>query len=439
MKFPKIPKKHRQAAAWAAVAIAAALVAVGTSLFVTLRHSGRNDPASILPANETIALVRHANAEVMGRLNEYVTGFDGIPLPDHAVDIALLKLPNGNTAWAIFDAVTAPLGSRFSITASDAAAQSLIGNGEGRLSDDAAYGNLTGVSGDNASGAYLKFPDIVLRDTNPVATLLQPTSPAALLFEAERTRIVLPSSGVQNLGWGTNDVPSAFDSPSVVLAANDIGILAELSDVLSADIRLLFQSTMRTLLGGLFGERISPAFDLLPLVRTSFSLQENGAKVLVAGNADNAQDARKTITRLHEAFASNLPGIEVISRPLDDQFSYTGIRKAEGSAERTTERLNGYDLEKSAHRSASGSFVTAIRGTSVLLSNDEATMRKAISSSFVPVADGSVASFSADRAQATELWKAYLPLPTPFANDETARIGWSVQAGGSNLIVDIPR
>lgn len=441
MKFPKISKKNRQIVMWSAGAVGASLIAVGTALFVILQHSGRNDPATILPARETIALVRNADTEVMERLNAYVTGFDAIPLPDHPVDVALLLLPDGDRAWAIFDASTAPLGTRFSITASDTAAQALIGEKGNVLADDRSYADLQSFLPENASGAYLKFPAVTLNRDIAATSLVSLDSPAVLVFEHTRTRFALPMA--QDMDWTTNQVPAAFDDPSVVLAADDASsLLDETSSLLSPQPRALLESAVRTSLVTLFGKEISPAFDLLPLVRTSFSAQlKTGAstRIVVAGQADSAQTAKETVTRMHEAFASNLPGVETLSRALDDKFSYTGIRRTDDTAVHSSRQLNGYSVEKSMRRSGSGMFLTAVRGSSVLLSNDEASLTRALSSPWQPVADGSVVSLAANRADLAQLWKTFLPQVPSVLEPGNSPVQWSAKREGGALVLDIPR
>lgn len=439
MEFPKLSKKNRQALAWSLIAIAASFVAIGTALAVVFLGSHGNDPADILPADATIALVRNADADVIGELNRYLTGFDGIPLPDHPVDVALLRLPDGNRAWAILDSATAPLGTRFRITASDAAAQGLIGHDGAVLAESDAYQDIKPFLPDGATGAYLTFPGITWNRDAALSSLILPQAPVGVVFEAARTRVVLPSAA-SGMDWTANRVPNAFERPSLILAADDAAAtLAQASAFLPADAHASFQSAVRTKLAALFGTGVSPSFDLLPLVSNAFSLQTSGGSVVVAGEAKNAQAARALATKLHEAFASAIPGIEVVSRPLDEKFSYTGIRQTDDTAERTTERVGGYDVETSRQRSGSGAFLTAIRGSSVLLGNDAAALKRAIASAPAPVAEGSVALLSAERADLRTLWKTFLPSLQPFAGPDGGPVRWSVSREGGSLVIDLSR
>lgn len=323
-----------------AVAIAggALAIALGTAV-IFLGKGTENDPANILPADQTLALVRNANQQSMLALQAYVPGFDSIALPEHPVDVALLSLANGSSAWAIFDTSTAPIGTRFSISASEASVQGMIGAGENRLSEDASYKDLKPFM-DNGPAAYLRFPALSLKPSTTVGSLFAPKKPVAVLFGADATRVVLPEG----------ELPEA------------------LSSSLSPATATVLESKIRTLAAAFFGTEVSPAYDILPFLRTSGLLEmRNGKDIVLAG--EGGSDVQATVRRLHDFFAAGQPGVEVVNLPLDDQFSYTGIRKSDASVRKTTEYRNGFEVTKSSGDGAL--FLSATRGSSVVLSNAE--------------------------------------------------------------------
>lgn len=381
-----------------AVAIAGGVLAVALGAGVIFLGRGPdNDPADILPSAQTVALVRHADRQGLLVLQTYVTGFDSVALPDHPVDVALLTLPNGSPAWAVFDEHTAPVGMRFSISASDASVQAMIGKGEDRLSQDDSYRRLKGFLSDGPS-AYLRFPGLTLKPSTAIASAFAPSRPVAVRFGADATDIVLPQGGV----------------------------IESISSVLSPSARTLVQSRIRTVSAALFGSALSPAYDIFPLFERNTAAILKGDSFAIAGKASPVVSARDGVDALHDAFGTAKAGYEVVNLPLDDQFSYTGIRQAEGAAERTTMSENGFAVETST-RGSDGSLLTALQGSSVVLSNGKQMLEegeKALTGSGA----GAVFSFSADQAALRKLFPA-----------ATAGMQWNVTRESGRLILEIPR
>ncbi len=386
----------------AAVAIAggAGAILVGAAV-VLLPNLHRADPATILPDN-TMALIRHADRDVLETLNRHIEGFEGIPLPDYPVDVALLPLPDGNTAWVMFDTTTAPAGTRFAISASDETVRSQIGLGEARLSDDSDYASLTGFLNDAAPSAYMRFPGIRMK--NP--SLLEPQESLGVMFEQDRLRVVLPDT--------TDPLPALFS-------------------LLSPSAQSLLQSKARTLLTSVAGSDISPTYDILPLLGMPAMLDMKGGNALtLAGTTRDTVAARTLAEKLHAGFAGLQAGAEVVNRELDDQFSYTGIRKADSSVEQTSERINGFDVQRSIRTGGSSVFLTALRGGSMALSNDEAGFETAVNaSSSGTLLSGGTIRLSADAAAVRSIF--------PFLADRAADIRWTVMRMGNRLVLEIPR
>lgn len=407
-----------------AIAGGVSAVIIGACV-VLLPKAGGNDPADILPAAQTTVLIRHATPDTVTRMAPYVAGLDRIPLPtDHAVDVALLTLADGAPAWTIFDAATAPAGMRFKITASDTSVQSLIGKGEDRLSQGDAYRELRGFATDGAPSAFIKQD---VRLTSEGTALLALPDPVIALFEQERTRIVLGDApGFPS--W-TSARSGTMHDATLVIQLDDAGALAELSSFLSPQVRSMLESRMRTMVAGLFGGGISPSFDLLPLVRGSFSLQAKktpkGWSAVLSGQTDDAVKARKEVDALHAAFAASQPGIEVLTRVFDKQFSYTGIRKADDTVKRDTEQYRGYDVVKSV-AAGSGTLITGIAGSSVVIGNDEAAFKEVLGSPDAMAADG------------VHLDATTLPTLLPSIPWNTG-LAATVSRANGRLIIDIPR
>jgi len=389
---------------YSAIAIAAAFIAIGSSLGVVfLGHSSGNDPADILPAKETIALVRNADQAAIATLGTHLNGFDAIPLQEHPVDVAVLRLPDGKTAWVVLDSVSAPAGMRYSITASDTAAQGLIGKGADRLSDDGTYADLRAFMAD-APFAYVRFPDISMKPVASAVGLFAPSEPVAVTWKDGTMSIVLPGKD----------------------------ILSTLASSLSPSAQTLAESRIRTIVADIFGPSVSPAYDILPLIRSSASVElREGGGIIVVGETDNAADARATIERLHVAFAAGRPGIEVVSRPLDEQFSYTGIRKTDTGVQKTTERRDGFDIVRSHADTAM--FLSATRGSNVVLSNtmDGLSAGMTIASDGSPFRSGAHFSFAADAASVRKLF--------PTLGDAAKSVQWVLTPQNGRLVLEIPR
>jgi len=381
-----------------AVAIAGGVLAVSLGAGVIfLAQGSENDPADILPAAQTLALVRNADRGSMLTLQTYVTGFDSIALPDHPVDVALLALPGGSPAWAIFDAKAAPVGMRFSISASDASVQGMIGEGEGRLSEEKSYEEMKGYLRDGPA-AYLTFPGVGMKPS-AASTVFAPTKPVAVQLKANAIRIVLPEG----------DLP------------------ASLGSVLSPSARTLAQSRIRTVATSLFGSALSPAYDIWPLVKRDTNIRLAGDSFSVAGKTDTPVSVRDGIKKLHDSFASAKAGVEVVELPLDDQFSYTGVRLSDDAATRTSESKNGFTVETSTRNGTNGSLVTATQGSSVVLSDTQDGLNKGMEA-----LSGSGSGFDFTLSADEAALRRFFP-------DAKGAIRWNVDREGNRLILTIPR
>ncbi len=381
-----------------AVAIAGGALAVALGAGVIFLGQGSdNDPADILPAAQTLALVRNADRASMLTLQTYVIGFDSIALPDHPVDVALLELPNGSPAWAIFDTHTAPVGMRFSISASDASVQGMIGEGESRLSEQQSYGDLKAYLRDGPS-VYLRFPGVGMKPS-VASAVFAPVQPVAIQLGADAIRIVLPEG-----------------DPS-----------ASLASALSASTRTLAQSRIRTVATSLFGSALSPTYDIWPLVERDTSIFLAGDSFAVAGKAGLSVSVRDGIKKLHDAFGSAKAGVEVVELPLDDQFSYTGVRLTDDAAKRTSEFRDGFTIETSTRGGGNGLLLTATQGSSVVVSNTQDGLKKGMEA-----LSGSGAGFgfalSADEAALRTLFP-----------DAKGAIRWNADREGNRLVLSIPR
>lgn len=393
MKLSKKLAKHKHIA----VAIAGGVLAVALGLGVVFlgNRSDKKDPATILPAWETKLLARNVTADSLRLLQDRIQGLDGISLPGHAVDIALLDTGT-NLSWVMFDATTAPAGMRFSITASDTAAQSLIKQGDGRLSDDREYKGIMDALPDGTV-AFVRLDELTMKDPS----IFDPFDTTGIVFEPSRTRILLPQAHFSSA------IPELFSDQAAAL----------------------LQSYARTTISALFGPQISPAYDVLALFHEPLSLRvmQNGS-VTVMGKARDGRTTDTMVAKLHDAFASKEAGSEVVTKKLDDQFSYTGIRQADASVNRTKENRNGYAVEKSVRSGGNGTFITAIGGSSVILTTDEAALADAIDGFD---ANGNTFSIRLDGPSVASAM--------PLLKGTARPIDWSVSRDRYRAFLEIPR
>ncbi len=381
-----------------AVAIAGGVLAVSLGAGVIFLGQGsENDPADILPAAQTLALVRNADRASMLTLQRYVVGFDSIALPDHPVDVALLGLPNGSPAWAIFDAKAAPVGMRFSISASDASVQGMIGEGEGRLSEHESYVGLKAYLSD-APSAYLRFPDVGMKPSG-ASTVFAPAQPVAIQLKADAIRIILPEG-----------------NPSTSLAS-----------ALSASARTLAQSRIRTVATSLFGSALSPTYDIWPLVERDTHIFLAGNSFAVAGKATSSVSVRDGVKKLHDAFGGAKAGVEVVELPLDDQFSYTGVRLTDDAAKRTSESRDGFTVETSTRGGGNGLLLTATQGSSVVIANTQDGLKEGMEA-----LSGSGAGFGFTLSADEAALRAVFP-------DAKGAIRWNGRRENGRLVLEIPR
>jgi len=381
-----------------AVAIAGGILAVALGAGVIFLGNGSdNDPADLLPAGQTLALVRNVDRQSMLTLQTYLTGFDSIALPGTPVAVALVNLTGGSPAWVILDAKAAPVGMRFSISASDAAVQGMIGEGEGRLSGEKSYLDLKGYLRDGPA-AYLKFPGIGMKPSLTSSTFA-PAQPIAVQMKPEAMRIVLP--------------------------AGDLS--ASLGSVLSPSARTLAQSRIRTVATSLFGSTLSPAYDILPLVERDTGIFLTGDSFSVAGKAGPLTSVRDGVKKLHDSFGTAKAGVEVVNLRLDDQVSYTGVRLTQDAAQHASESRGGFTVDTSTRGGGNGLLLTAIQGSSVVVSDTQDGLQKGMDA-----LSGSGAGFDFTLSADESALRRFFP-------EAKGAIRWNVDREGNRFILTIPR
>lgn len=172
-------------------------------------------------------------------------------------------------------------------------------------------------------------------------------------------------------------MPLAFADPTVVLILPEEPAAADLLRLLRPSVRIPAEALLRQTLAELFGDELSPAYDLLPLLGKGTTLQiarggGESSVFLLNGSMEDPQALDARLSRLQGLFADARPLVEQRQRTFDDGWTFHDVRVNPAAVERTERMLGGWRVQTTSHPESGKAMLSARDGNRYILTNDPA-------------------------------------------------------------------
>jgi len=359
---------------------AAGIIIVTTAAAFLSLPSGKNDPARMVPAEETIAFFTNITTQNIGTFSAHIGALANVPVTDTPSAVALLKTGSGKTGWAVVEPVMGG-DQPFTIRTSDPSFDPLFQAVTNPLSRQYSYSALADDETSLPSG-WLAFPSVALKAQSPVASLLQTNQPVMMISLADGLELRLVTDGVR-LPMLTSGPKELFEKPLFIIhVSNGTAFLDLLSDTFQNDDVTVLQTVLQSTLTNFFGKELSPTYDLPPLLEGTTTLEVakkdtgNGLRVYLEGEMP---DDEATLDHLTDLFLATLKTASVHTETFDDKFNWQDIRQDESLIDDTTKTEYGWTVRTLRQKNADTVLVKAIRSNRYILSNDTDAVEKAVS------------------------------------------------------------
>ncbi|MDO8469296.1 MAG: hypothetical protein Q7S29_06105 [Candidatus Peribacter sp.] len=365
----------------------ALLVGVITVL-VTSLHTYILTPADLLPADETLILFSSADDALLRQYEPWLPILKTLPVAEIPRTVAVVQVPNEGKALVVFarrpvapDAL--PSGAKWTqrevgplfVSASSPAAFPLLQEPARPLRSSQAFILL-------ARGETEQSPWIfVERSLLPVPATLTDAVLDTLFLHSTTHLGIFPRSGS---GMVVRLFPASADGRSLPLPhtmdrmsefsialARPESTFQMLQNALTPENRIMLDTRVLTFTSGTFGDDVSFAYDMLPLLvrpaRISLSQTASGGMSLLLQGS--SADAAPAIARLHEAFRGSRTTARTVTRVFDGRYTFRNVRDDTHMVTDESAPVGGMQMRKTIH-ATQGEFCSAIAGEEFLLSTD---------------------------------------------------------------------
>lgn len=297
-----------------------ALVALATTMAVlciaavayVLLPSGINSVAYVLPAHSTLLVLHPINQDIIDAWSASLPALQSLPAWQAGQSAALLRSADGSLQWHLLD------------TTSYAPGTPTLNGEEKRLSEDAEYLRLALT---RRTDPWLYVHSDAWKDDESQILLSKQSVATAIIRHEDSWSIVRPKTG-RTLP-PANPLARLSMSPSMTMYASDLAsVIESLQTLLSGNVQTLAGVHIATALRTLFGEDLSPRYDLLPLLSGPGQLviaTVDGSTHAAALVTLSKEKSASTATLLHAAFTQNQPLAEQQERTFDDTFTHQAI------------------------------------------------------------------------------------------------------------------
>lgn len=402
-------------------------IAIGVAAFAGLCASialsllwfaPQSSPADLLPAKNVTALFSRITKENARPFIEEFPQLASVPLPSASPSaLALVRLDSGTDGWILFTRQSIPGKPSFAVSASSPEMLALLSHTSTPLSASPDYRMLE-ESDASALAAHLRFPALT-QPQHPLFRRFAPvTSPLSMTIGSGGITIAWPHEKAETSTL-SHIAPPVFDQELLTLQTSDgTDPLGSIIDRISREDALVLQGALTGMLKEIFGDDLSPRYDLLPLMEHEYALHLAGSydhpRFVLRGGAP---EARTHVEKLHALFAAHVPVSESRTHAFDDGFVMTDIRRLEDAVEDVASREHGWDVRRTTTGSGTA-LISALRGSDFILANDETGFARALT-------DGD--SLRTDRhtvargATDIEAFRAFLHALAPTLIEEQAR------------------
>jgi hypothetical protein len=232
--------------------------------------------------------------------------------------------------------------------------------------------------------AYVRFPQMPLSPSAAIAKVLTPDRPASIAILADGLSIrFLGSGNIAALPSLASPPKDIFTHPLFIADIADFGdVIVNGSALVSHDLSLATEAIIRQSLADLFGTGLSPQYDIIPLMHgpTTVQAAQSGAslRIVLEGlvTSGNAADA---MTALGDRFKSTLTAVKLNAQTYDKKFSITTVEEDTSLVSDTVTDENGWHIRIIKQSMTGKSLFVALSGNAYVISNDEASFRKTLS------------------------------------------------------------
>lgn len=404
------------------IGAAAVILIVATLAFFSIRNNLAN-PASQVPARETVAFFTNITKGNAGAFAASVPMLSQVALDDTPSAVAIIKTGSGQNGWAVLQRT--PAGKEpFSLRVSDPSLSSLFQDIRDPLSATRAYRTLSKNTTDPS--AWLRFPDVSIHPASPLVPLLNTTEPVSVVLQADGLEIrVLSDSAFPVLMSGPKEV---FGHPLfIVHVSNGTALLKSAPSYLQDEPLLVAKTVLSNALVSLFGKDFSPTYDLPPLLAgtTTIELAKSEGlqlRLYMEGTADDSS----AITHLGDLFKTTLTSATRYTQTFDDKFEWQDIREDSSVIEDIRNAENSWTTRRIKQTQTGKSLFIATRGKKYILSNDADAFQKAITIEATPLGTSETPPAGLGLIQSAELTDLLRrTMPTVWPSTRTIPAGHS--------------
>lgn len=422
------------------IAIAAFVVVAAASAAVWfLRDTGAlsPSPADVLPANTVRGLFSVRGQEDLNRFAGWFGLSSSLPTTAEPSWVALVS--GAKPGWLLFRPTPNGSAEPYLITASDPSLLGLLQQKGEKLGNDDAFVDVQ-PDADAPAWAYLA-------PAQTPRTLLGGwlKTPAAMSVSVSPDSVALQLRDAVHVGGKVYGVRTGKHDLSV--AAGDwAGVAAQLRPHLGDEPALLGRTAMETVLDPLFGDALSPAYDLLPLLEDGGALHlDTGSggtlQLLLTGSATSDAAAESILERVREGFAGAKGSVSRDRRTFEGEFAMDWLRADGGGIQERTERIGGWEI---TWQERDGLILgTGHAGKRIVVADSETGLRAALteaSTEDAVLGGGNTAAGEADLRTLNTLlqnWFGTNAPSLPFAQlFGGKRVQWSIDDDRRRILIE---
>ncbi len=372
------------------------------------------DPGNVLPLDQTVAVLMNIDAAAAKAIAKTLPQIATMPQKKGMFAAALLQKEDGTLGWAEL----MPNGKNgMKLISDDSQVLALIARTKDspRLSTSATYHMLTKNCLPSAC-AYFAFPKVEIDPRSPLGALFTSNEPVSVEIDDDsiilRTIRETAENQFSSLDSGPKDL---FDYPLLILHVSNFQTFARnLRSMLRPEPALVTETIIRTSLTSLFGEDVSPFYDLPPLLKGKTTLSiaegiEGHLRIVLEGEE---RDGGKKLRSLLERFHARQVTTTVEKHTFDNRFPFSVMRQDESQVETVSGSVLGWDTLMVRHTMTQNALFLALKGHRYILSNDQPAFEKALKTdapTFVPGEVWPAGVGLVDSRAATKLLKNIAP------------------------------
>ncbi len=351
--------------------IVSGFIVVSLGLMVIMMTSYSKTPAHFLPAEHTIALVHSPTPDLLEQFSGWFPEFESLETLQGVETIAMVQLPENKRDIVVFSRernngnVLMKYGKEETAT--------LLQETPSSLRHFQTYTSLASQIPPQTSWMFLNLP--LVEQDSIVHVLMAHGWDHAALTKKNDTSVLHLIGSKDSLSHITTSIPVVSDDDLLSFTAfNPLAVLQYMYTILPEEEQKILELLAREQILALFGEDISMRYDIGTLLMQPSSLQVrllDDQTVFVLKTSMNAKEASPLLDQLHRGYLQKLSPIRVVEQLFDNRFPAKDVRIDPSLIHDETSEQKGWTVRETKLTTQSGSFVTALRGSTLLLGTDQ--------------------------------------------------------------------